>query len=37
VKSASLLKDIAINDEVKITLYDAMAASFAAPASNPKK
>ncbi len=37
VKSASLLKDIAINDEVKITLYDAMAASFTAPASNPKK
>ena len=37
VKSASLLKDIAINDEVKITLYDAMAASFTAPVSNPKK
>lgn len=37
MKSASLLKDIAINDEVKITLYDAMAASFTALASNPKK
>ena len=24
-------------DEVKITLYDAMAASFTAPASTPKK
>ena len=30
-------KDIAVNDEVKITLYDAMAASFTAPASTPKK
>jgi hypothetical protein len=37
VKSAALLKDIAVNDEVKITLYDAMAASFTAPASTPKK
>ena len=37
VKSVSLLNDIAVNDEVKITLYDAMAASFTAPASNTKK
>lgn len=37
VKSASLLKDIAVNDEVKIVLYDAMAASFTAPVANPKK
>lgn len=37
VKSASLLKDIAVNDEVKIVLYDAMAASFTAPVTNPKK
>lgn len=37
VKSASLLKDIAVNDEVKIVLYDAMAASFTAPVTSPKK
>jgi hypothetical protein len=37
VKSATLLKDIAVNDEVKIVLYDAMAASFTAPVTNPKK
>ncbi len=32
IKNAALLKDIAVNDEVKIVLYDAMAASFTAPA-----
>jgi hypothetical protein len=37
VKNATLLKDIAINDEIKIILYDAMAASFTAPALEKKK
>ena len=32
INNAALLKDIAVNDEVKIVLYDAMAASFTAPA-----
>lgn len=32
IKNAALLKDIAVNDEVKVVLYDAMAASFTAPA-----
>ena len=32
IKNAALLKDIAVTDEVKIVLYDAMAASFTAPA-----
>ena len=32
IKNAALLKDIVVNDEVKIVLYDAMAASFTAPA-----
>ena len=32
IKNAALLKDIAVNDEVKIVLYDAMAALFTAPA-----
>ena len=32
IKNAALLKDVAVNDEVKIVLYDAMAASFTAPA-----
>jgi hypothetical protein len=35
IKNAALLKDIAVNDEVKIVLYDAMAASFTAPAPAP--
>lgn len=38
IKNATLLKDIAVNDEVKIVLYDAMAASFTAPsATNTQK
>jgi len=32
IKNAALLKDVAVNDEVKIVLYDAMAASFTAHA-----
>jgi len=32
IKNATLLKDIAVNDEVKIVLYDTMATSFTAPA-----
>ena len=35
IKNAALLKDIAVNDEVKVVLYDAMAASFTAPAPAP--
>jgi len=37
IKNPTLLKDIAINDEVKIVLYDAMAAAFTAPVADKKK